>query len=1060
MEDEIRAAIETPHPSLDKEILELMIIKKSGETLVGHFNKMETLLAVIRRYDKRSDTLAIDSGINRIKPGRFESTNNVAPKRERSKAGDIDRITGILFDIDPIRANGDRKDSTTDEEHRAGLETANWLKHELAFMGWPEPVVGDSGNGGQLRYLTDLPATEDSSNLIKRALEAANNILPAQFKGRVEVDGTTYDRPRISKVLGTVSRKGAGTEERSWRRSKILSKPEKLELVQLENILKLIQAGKLATSGENPKPILKDRTKTISEVKNDPNIRPCLKEIILNKDIKRLEEVSAHEHKGRVAIATELIMAGYSDSALHEFFSRLDNYDFQKTDYQLNQIRKSFIEEGGKPWKCNTLREKGIVPPHRCKNCKKLRAEDNSDANASGPVSAWATLTLEQLTKATGKIIEIDPDTGDPVLDENLQPVKVPKLTLSPSRASKAITDFMNLRLSETDTSDKPKIWRIDGGIWKPDGEKEIITAIDSVIGDLSYEKGLKETLLRIRSQTKKTVFDGNAYLFPALDCVIDLQTGDKREYRPDDYLTFQYGAAFDDPNADYRLVLWLLCSSLPDPRDVLTALDITTVVVIRQTFEAIIQLIGPGGNGKGLFERVLTKLCTEARTTAITLTEAKASRFGPGALIGRDLWILSEVKDVKQAINLLKKVSTGELTDSDIKYGDRIKGKPHVLPVLDCNNAIDFGDDSWGRKRRVVKLDFPYTFDYVAGTRRKDPHLEDKVTTPATLSGLLQIIVARAPYLCKSRRIYTRKRPEEMDAEYKRQQFSLHYFCEECLSTSMPVTDEGKALDVKAGMACPDGLTPRLTTISLLEEYLEYCKLFNVPVPAEKGQIGKYIKEKFGIASTVTREDNQQIRYYPGLWLSKTSNTAYAELSLSYTSYSKATAKLQENEGKNTIKSLLATAATEEWPKKVIEEIERMHEYIKNCENPQDISYEGFLKYAVAPVAAVAGSQQIAVLPKSPVAKRVAAVAEGIDAELKRIEELAKAKEEHFSKQAVNHMIKAEGRSSCIICDDPIGPGHSNYFGKYCSSCGPKMPIFRASAEVLVPFQHEFSLK
>ena len=36
---------------------------------------------------------------------------------------------------------------------------------------------------------------------------------------------------------------------------------------------------------------------------------------------------------------------------------------------------------------------------------------------------------------------------------------------------------------------------------------------------------------------------------------------------------------------------------------------------------EAIIQLIGPGGNGKGLFEKMLEKLCTMDRVAALTLT-------------------------------------------------------------------------------------------------------------------------------------------------------------------------------------------------------------------------------------------------------------------------------------------------------------------------------------------------------------------------------------------------------------------------------------------------------
>jgi hypothetical protein len=35
----------------------------------------------------------------------------------------------------------------------------------------------------------------------------------------------------------------------------------------------------------------------------------------------------------------------------------------------------------------------------------------------------------------------------------------------------------------------------------------------------------------------------------------------------------------------------------------------------------------------------------------------------------------------------------------------------------------------------------------------------------------------------------------------------------------------------VKTGVVYPDGKAPRLTTDALYAEYLEYCRLFNVPV-------------------------------------------------------------------------------------------------------------------------------------------------------------------------------------------------------------------------------------
>lgn len=380
--DEVRRGLLILYPP-GHGVIELDVLKKTGGILPGHFDDREKLLDEIEKYDSRADVIAIYTSLNLIKPEAFKRSDhqlsiaNKVASGLRIDAEDVGRVTGILFDIDPFRANGDKKDSTTYEEHQAGIEAADFLKHKLSLLGWPEPVMGSSGNGATLRYLTDLPAAVETEDILSRMLKAANGLLPEHLAAQVEVDGAMFDRPRISKVFGTTTRKGAGTQERPHRRSRLISAPEKLEPVQLDGIMKLIAAGKNADSAEgaHKKSAGKsaDRVKPLSDVEADSNIKPCLKAIILNKDIKQLEEVSAHEHKGRVAIATELVLAGYSDDALHEFFSRLADYDRQKTAAQLNQILNKFIEgKGGKTWLCETLRDNGVIPAERCAECKWL----------------------------------------------------------------------------------------------------------------------------------------------------------------------------------------------------------------------------------------------------------------------------------------------------------------------------------------------------------------------------------------------------------------------------------------------------------------------------------------------------------------------------------------------------------------------------------------------------------------------------------------------------------------------------------------------------------------
>ena len=72
----------------------------------------------------------------------------------RTKDAEISHIRNLLIDLDPIRPEGI---SSTDSEHEAALEMAQIIRADLENEGWPEPLVGDSGNGGHLVYPLDLP---------------------------------------------------------------------------------------------------------------------------------------------------------------------------------------------------------------------------------------------------------------------------------------------------------------------------------------------------------------------------------------------------------------------------------------------------------------------------------------------------------------------------------------------------------------------------------------------------------------------------------------------------------------------------------------------------------------------------------------------------------------------------------------------------------------------------------------------------------------------------------------------------------------------------------------
>lgn len=164
--------------------------------------------------------------------------NQLKPKMTATTS-DADTVTRRWFfiDCDPCRASGI---SAADAELAQAAARAREVRAYLTSLGWPDPIESMSGNGHHLTYEIDLPA--DDGGLIEKVLKA----LAARFDDdKVKIDTGVANAARITKVVGTVARKGdnlrgiAGVEDRPHRRATFVSVPEVIQPV-LRELLKKI----------------------------------------------------------------------------------------------------------------------------------------------------------------------------------------------------------------------------------------------------------------------------------------------------------------------------------------------------------------------------------------------------------------------------------------------------------------------------------------------------------------------------------------------------------------------------------------------------------------------------------------------------------------------------------------------------------------------------------------------------------------------------------------------------------------------------------------------------
>ena len=73
--------------------------------------------------------------------------------------------------------------------------------------------------------------------------------------------------------------------------------------------------------------------------------------------INYLKETGELCHYGRLAVAAWTTRCGFSDEEIHDVFKHARNYNSRITQYHIDDVRK-FLEEGGKPMRCETVVER------------------------------------------------------------------------------------------------------------------------------------------------------------------------------------------------------------------------------------------------------------------------------------------------------------------------------------------------------------------------------------------------------------------------------------------------------------------------------------------------------------------------------------------------------------------------------------------------------------------------------------------------------------------------------------------------------------------------------
>lgn len=225
-EQQLRKWWDVFNPS--SKLVEIRLLGKN--TYSGYFTNIDTLIAQLRplldhnnyQYYGAMQAYFTLNEVNEDLYSREQRDVFVKKPKSTTTDGDIVRRRFVLIDLDPQRSAG--ISASNEEFEKAHMKCVDVYKYLLA-NGFKEPIITVSGNGYHCYVPCDMPNDDEHNELIKKFLQSLSNIFGGDD---VEVDEKVFNPARIDKLIGTWAKKGADSNERPWRISKILKVPSDL----------------------------------------------------------------------------------------------------------------------------------------------------------------------------------------------------------------------------------------------------------------------------------------------------------------------------------------------------------------------------------------------------------------------------------------------------------------------------------------------------------------------------------------------------------------------------------------------------------------------------------------------------------------------------------------------------------------------------------------------------------------------------------------------------------------------------------------------------------------
>ena len=175
----------------------------------------------------------------------------------------------------------------------------------------------------------------------------------------------------------------------------------------------------------------------------------------------------------------------------------------------------------------------------------------------------------------------------------------------------------------------------------------------------------------------------------------------------------------------------------------------INAVITGRADLQRFLEVIGPGGSGKGTLVRLISALVGKESVHATTLKQLEENRFESAKLYGKKLVIIGDAEKWHGDVSMLKAITGQDAIRFEQKHQQAGENFTYGgMVIIAANQHTESTDYSSGIQRRRISLPFEHV---VPVDQRRDLEAEFEPHLPAILKWALDLPQARVTELLRT---------------------------------------------------------------------------------------------------------------------------------------------------------------------------------------------------------------------------------------------------------------------------------------------------------------------